>query len=230
MTPAIPWSGVLQHPALGQVRYQIAEVSDDPDTQVEQTIDLMKQYAIEDSGSPSFISDVQACAQADPIDDVWRYLSRREGVRSMQFVRDEDTGQPFSAMDRWRPVVETLMRPVDQASSIQPQGDCDDFSMWGAAQLLARGVPVSYVTVAADSRDPSLYSHVYLVAYPKSGRYAGQRVPIDLSHGPYVGWETPNRFGKRREWPVQPESFGLCGIMLLAAGGFLVYRIMRGIN
>jgi hypothetical protein len=93
--------------------------------------------------------------------------------------------------------------------------------MYGAAHLMARGVPCSFVTVAADDSDPSMYSHVYLAAYPN-----GQRVPIDLSHGHYPGWETVNRFGKRKEWPIG-SGFNFLGLGLLAAGGYLLYRAVN---
>jgi len=229
MTPAYSMSGTLNHPALGPVRYQLTEVSDDPDTQVEQTIALMKQYALEDSQSPLLNMDVLTAKRGDPIDDTWAYLSRKEGIRSMHFVHDEDTGAPWADMGRWRPIVETLMRPCDQVVAPQPQGDCDDFSMYGAAHLLARGVPCSFVTVAADSSDPSIYSHVYLAAYPRSGKYAGRRVPLDLSHGGSAGWETSNRYGKRREWPVS-DSIDPCSIILWAAGGFLFFKLCGGMN
>lgn len=224
-----PSSGVMNHPALGPVRYSIKEVSDVPDEQVAQTIDLMREYAWEDSQSPTIRQDVAQCAAGDPLDDTWSYLSRREGRRSMQFVRDEQTGAPFADIGRWNPIVETLMRPCDQATCPAPQGDCDDFSMYGAAHLLARGVPVSYCTVAADGADPTIYSHVYLVAYPRSGKYAGRRVPVDLSHGPYVGWETENRFGKRTEWPVDGCSpvLRMLGVGMLAAGLWGIYTAVR---
>jgi hypothetical protein len=214
----------INHPSLGKVRYELTEVSDDPDTQVAQTIALMKRYALEDSSHPILINDASAAVQSmDPISDTFEYL-RRNGGRGMQFVRDEDIGSPFA--DGWRPLVEALIRPADQALLSSPQGDCDDFSMYGAAHLLARGVPCSFATVAASDSDPSAYSHVYLVAYPKSGPYAGQRVPLDLSHGPYPGWEVPNRFGKRAEWGVDHTS----DILLwgLALGG--AYLLYKGLN
>jgi len=224
MMPAFPMSGYVNHPALGRVPYQLHVLSDDPDQQVEATIGLMSEYALQDA-SNSIIKDesLAAASSGDPIEDTWRYLSRKDGARQMQFVHDEDTGRPWGDIGRWCPVVETLIRPVDQAVLSNPQGDCDDFSMYGAAHLLARGVPVSFCTVAADGSDPSIYSHVYLVAYPN-----GRRVPLDLSHGPYAGWETANRFGKRREWPIVPKSMGICKCILFAVGGVLLYKMLRG--
>ena len=221
---------MLQHPALGRVRYTVTEISDDPDTQVAQTIELMRQYVLEDVSNPILKQDAATAAQGDPIADTWNYLSRKDGIRQMQFVHDEETARPWEDIGRWSPIVETLIRPVDQIVSLKPQGDCDDFAMYGAAHLLARGVPCSFCTVAADDSDPSIYSHVYLVAYPHSGIHAGHRVPLDLSHGWYAGWETSNKFGKRREWPVSASpAIGPCAIAAgVLAGGFILYKMMRG--
>jgi hypothetical protein len=51
------------------------------------------------------------------------------------------------------------------------------------------------MTVAADSKRPREFSHIYVVAY-----YKGQRIPLDFSHGPYPGWECPS--SRMKEWPV----------------------------
>jgi hypothetical protein len=227
---ALASSGTFDHPALGPVLYEVTEVSDNPDIQVEQVIGMMKRYASSDAHSKLFERDVELCAAGgglDPITDVWTYLNRHSGTRGMKFVSDEHTGSAFNEVPqfKWRPLVEALIRPVDEAWLPNPQGDCDDFSMYGAAHLLARGVPCSYATVAADEVDPSLYSHVYLVAYPKEGSYAGQRVPLDLSHGHFPGWETESRFGKFREWPVT-GGMNYLGVGLLVALSILIYRCL----
>lgn len=223
----------MQHPTLGLVRYQMTEVSDDPDQQVADTIGLMREYASSDGTTSLLQGDAAQASRingtGEPLSDTFAYL-RRNGTRGMRFVRDETTGAPFEAMQTpggWRPVVETLMRPFDQALCPYPQGDCDDFSMYGAGHLVARGIPCSFVTVAADAQMPEQFTHVYLVAYPKDGPYAGQRVPMDLSHGPYLGWEVPNRFGKFCEWPVN-RGLGLLGIGALAGGAYLLYRALKG--
>jgi hypothetical protein len=231
-----PRAGVMQHPTLGQVQYSITEVSDDPDEQVAATLDLMRQYVIEDAARPEFQADVaQAKQTGEPIADTWEHL-RRNGRRGMRFVRDESTGAPFEAgqsphLGGWRPVVETLMRPADQAIIATPGGDCDDFAMYGAAHLRALGVPVSFATVGADPRQPDVYSHIYLLAYPQEGPYAGQRVPIDLSHGPYLGWEVPGAQSLRyQEWPLQ-SGLGLFRLGVIAAVAYLLYRgFAKGAN
>lgn len=238
MNPAPPTvgSGTLVHPHLGPVRYSLAEISDDPDKQVEQTIALMQQYTRDDAYSPALHRDVyQAWLSDDPITDTWQYLNCASGTRAMQFARDEQTAQPLQ-IGEWRPIVEALIRPVDQANAEAPIGDCDDFAMYAAAHLLARAVPCSFVTVAADAHDPTVYSHVYLAAYPFTGPYAGQRVPLDFSHGPRPGWETENVFGKRREWPLDERTSSSRAaflILMIAAGtvaGLYLYQLLRGPN
>lgn len=232
---SFPTAGTAYDPDLGgPIRFSIKEVSDDPDQQVSETIELMRQYAYEDSQSPIIQQESWTMRSGDPIDDVWGWISRKDGMRQMRFVHDEVTGRPWGDIGSWRPVVEALIRPVDQAVAPKAKGDCDDFSMYGAAHLLARGIRCSYCTVAADVHDPSVYSHVYLVAYPNSGKYrdAG-RVPLDLSHGWFPGWETENKYGKRREWPVDANpivDFDFCkaGFFIGAVSlGMLVWDKIR---
>lgn len=221
--------GVMDHPSLGRVKYSIKEVSDDPDEQVAETIGLMRQYANEDASNPTLQQDVaQAWRSDDAIGDTFNYV-RRDGARGMRFVADESTGAAFQEVGHpggWRPVVETLIRPADQALLPNPQGDCDDFAQYGAGHLLARGVPCAYATVGVEPQDPGVYSHVYLVAYPKDGPYAGMRVPLDLSHGPSVGWECPNPWGKFMEWPLD-AGLGVVGWGLLLGSGYLAWRALR---
>jgi len=233
MLPAGGRVAYVVGPGMGQVGYAISEMPDDPDGQVETTIGLMRQYVTEDLEDQRLQNDVMLARKTgDPITDTWCYL-RRGGDRGMEFVRDEVTASPFAEYEylrpgMWRPFVESLARPELLAKTSNPHGDCDCFCGYGAAHLLLNAVATSFCTVATDARDPTIYSHVYLVTYPSSGLYAGERVPLDLSHGPYPGWETQNKYGKRREWPLQ---MGNAGVVVLAAaaaiGAWLCYR--RGI-
>jgi hypothetical protein len=219
--------GYLQHPLLGACQYQLTEVSDDPDTQVSQVIDLMRGYACEDASSPAITTDAIAAGSNEPIADTWQYLARNGGQRGMQFQRDEDIGSQVD-LDRWNPLVETLIRPADQALLSTPVGDCDDFAMYGAAHLLYKEVPCSFVTISADLSTAPAFSHVYLAAYPKRGPYAGLRIPLDLSHGTYPGWEHVERF-RIREWPVtRTPMSAFLGYGLLGAGAYLLYRAFAG--
>lgn len=187
-------SMILVHPHFpAPVRYSVTALSNVPDVQVEQTIALMQQYALEDAGSPLLHAAVRQARQARPSADLisaiyWWVKDR------LRFVLDEVTAAALPP-DIAGEVVETLVRPVDLLQSAGA-GDCDDYSMLLASMLLAAGVRCAFVTVAADPEARDRYSHVYVAAY------APGRIPLDASHGTAPGWETPNRFGKRRTWPL----------------------------
>jgi hypothetical protein len=206
---------------MGPVRYSVKQTSDDPYQQVADTIGIMKQYAVEDAQSPEVQADIaRAWQSGDPIGDTFGYIKGR-----LQFIRDESTAEPIQSSYAY-PIVETLCRPRDMAVAPYPQGDCDDFSMYGAAHLLARGVPVSFVTVAADGSND--FSHVYLAAYPKSGPYAGRRVALDISHGAYPGWEyAPNSAARRQEWPCDSSGTVFAAALLIGGGVWLLSKFGR---
>lgn len=187
------------------VRYSVTTLSDLPDVQVEQTIALMKRYSLEDATAPAIHAAVQHAiarhwtrVQSPTADDLasaiyWWVKDR------MRFVHDDVTAAALPAGLAGE-VVETLIRPVDMLQSAGA-GDCDDYSMLLASMLTAAGVPCEFVTVAADPTARDRYSHVYVVARTP------RRIALDASHGTGPGWETPNRFGKRRSWPLIDERF-----------------------
>lgn len=174
-------------------------MSDDPDEQVAEVIGMMRRYVLEDYRTPAVAAEAQAALRLDPnpVRAVFWHVKRQ-----LSFMRDEDQAIPIQP-NHDIPIVEVLVRPVDMAAACggggncRRIGDCDDYSMYAAALLLNLGVPVSFVTLAADDANPTRYSHVYLAAYP-----GGERIALDVSHGQYPGWEAPNRYGKREEWPV----------------------------
>ena len=192
---------MISHPTWGDVRYEAVLVPDDPDEQVAAVIGTMRRYVLEDYRSPAIAAEAQRALKLDPNPTTAVFWHTK---RSLSFVRDEVLAAPMQPNHDY-PIVEVLVRPVDMASmcgggggSCRRAGDCDDYAMYAAALLLNLGVPVSFVTLAADGADPSRYSHVYLAAYPAGG----ERVALDTSHGQYPGWEAPNYYGKRTEWPV----------------------------
>lgn len=220
----------VYHPAFGhEIGVSGVELSDEPDTQVAQVIDMMRLYSDADGATPELYSDAAAAALPDdPITGNFYDVKRR-----IRFVPDEQTAQPFASFTKG-PIVETLVRPIDMRAMQSPQGDCDCFSMTMRARLLALGIPAGFATVAVDPEDPSRYSHVYAIADCDSGacgpHWSG-RVPLDASHGPYPGWEAPNPFGKRKDWAMgcsAPRLAWVFGIGFLLGGlGYLAYWAAR---
>jgi hypothetical protein len=217
-------SGTVYHPEFGQeVSYVASRLSEDPDTQVAQTIHRMRRHVIEDSRSAPIQRDAAAIqAQGgDPISDTFWWVKDRVGFR-----QDEQLAAPV-----WRgdgdpvdggQVVEVLIRPRDLAQMDRPLEDCDGFASYGPALLRAQGIDCKFVTVAADRRDPSRFSHVYAACTdPKTG----QRVSVDASHGPYPGWEclSAGPVWRIKEWAIDGPEWG--EVLLIAAGLLILAKV-----
>lgn len=226
-------TGTVLHPDYGlQMAYSVDVLPDSPDGQVEHTIKLMRRYVLEDAPLPSVkevVGSIRRAAEQrqEPLEDaifahVQRYLVFRND--------DETVERVFNkwSEDRRQDSIEVLTRPVDTVELIRqgffPREDCDGFSIYTAALLTAAGIPNAFATVGADGEFPDNYSHVYVVAYPQNGKYAGKRISFDTSHGKYLGWECPNRYGKFREWPVF-GLFDLSGFLKLAAAAAIALFI-----
>jgi hypothetical protein len=177
------------------VNYTFEQVPDDADTQVRIAVQKVIGFVLEDASSPIIQRNAARAAQSgDPIQGVWDQVKPHVRFRQdIDIARDLRTDDP-----RKLNIVETFIRPVDQAQLIESRGkgveDCDGFVGYTLCLLTALGIPCAMATVAAepDSRD---YSHTFVVAY-----WQGKRIPMDTSHGPHVGWECPHH--RIREWPV----------------------------
>ena len=214
------------HPDFGQpVSYAFESMPEDPNAQVRMTVERVIRHILADCLNP----DVQGQARqalelgsGDPIAGVWRAVKPY-----IRFRQDFDIAQDLGTADpRKASVVETLIPPAVQAVLIKLRGhgveDCDGFTMYAGCLLVALGIPVTMCTVSAERARPREFSHVYLVAYPN-----GQRVAMDVSHGPYPGWECPNT-GRKREWIIGAEtvrpSVAVPLLIAAAAGGLLLWR------
>ena len=219
-----------QHSTLGQVRYSVHELSSTPDDQVSQTIDVMRRRVFEDSQVPWFRDRAtQIIGRGSESDKV--AAAHAHTRNTIRFQQDEESGAGIRGLGLpTAEIVEVIVRPADMARYVdagQAIGDCDDFSMYVAALCESQGIPCGFVTVAADPRDPSQYSHVYAVAYPKDEFGRRVRVPIDASHGEYAGWEVPDRFSKRREWMVGGFISDLVAGVLGSLAAIYIYHQWR---
>lgn len=211
-------SGTAVHSTLGMGRFRSTELLGNPDAQVAQTMRIMGERVTEDAANPIFQAYAgRVFAGVDPSDKEAVIERAYDHVsRAIRFQRDEVSGAglgEFSPTD----LVEFIVRPVDMADYIEQGiaiGDCDDFSMLLSALLATRGISTKFCTVAASDVAPDQFSHVYVIAY-----LDGERIPLDSSHGEYVGWEVPNKYGKRAEWSTQ----GGCSLLPIAAFAAVAY-------
>jgi hypothetical protein len=197
---------------------------DDPDGQVADTINLMSEYVRSDARSPEVIKEAATVApMGTPPDEVVEAVFWHV-KRLISFQHDDVTAAPLATRLAQAglsdiPVIEVLIRPRDMVTWREDTGrgqvgDCDDYAMLTAALLRAHGISSSFVTAAADPRVPGQYSHVYVAAYPPSGRIA-----LDTSHGAYPGWEVENA-SRKEEWPVDA---GLRGLLLAGIIALIVW-------
>jgi len=83
--------------------------------------------------------------------------------------------------------LDLLIAPAVLVRMRKPKEDCDGFTMLICAMLRALLVESYIVTVAADPKDPSRWSHVFAMAKLPDGTF----VPLDCSHGGFPGWMVP---------------------------------------
>lgn len=208
----------------GAVRYAAEELPDDGDLATARTIEVMRGFARADSRDARVRRIARELRRECGNSDLCFADRTHRHVRSrVRFERDSEIAKHLAGVDAEG--AEVLIRPADLLSMPRPTGDCDDFSMLAGSILDAGGVPHSFVTVAADRRDPSRFSHVYIAAQTERGRF-----PIDASHGRTPGWEVRNVFGKRKEWGLSPLNLpmislgecdadsGLCDAKFTATG------------
>jgi len=221
------------HPNFGQViPYEIMTLPEDPDQQVAVTVERLIDNARQDLSCPWVRLAAAKAFQlgANPrlsparqaIAGVWTYIKSK-----MRFQQDEQQAMMLQTRDpRLKDVIEVVIRPSDMARLIEERGqgfeDCDGFTGYAACLLTALGVPVSLCVVAADEEMPNDYSHIYIVAYAD-----GERIALDFSHGPRIGWECPN-LGRQREWHM--DGCGLFDLLVpiaLAIGMFFAVPHLR---
>lgn len=143
--------------------------------------------------APVLSAVASACADAttqrECAENIWYWINKK-----IRFVTDEQTMQAMGIPIE-HPTKELLIAPPTLLSMSDPQGDCDDFSMLAKAMLAAVGIRSTFMTIKADRKDPSIWSHVYVRAYFDDGK----SLVMDCSHGHYPGWEYKNTWEKR-EW------------------------------
>lgn len=204
------------------LNWEAKTTSDNPEEQVADTIEMMAAYVRADANSPQVQQEAASVAAPDAtpqeiIDGVFWHVKRL-----IRFQEDGTTARPLQShlanagLGDYN-VVEVLIRPRDMVTWRSDTGkgqvgDCDDFAMLTAALLKARGIEAKFVTVAADPSMPGQFSHVYVAAYPPSGRVA-----LDTSHGEYPGWETA-AYSRKEEWGIDAGLRGwlVAGLIVLA--------------
>ena len=174
----------------------------DTDASTAATVQAMVRHIANSQRDPIFLTvahRLNAPALRDKIWNVFHFCKA-----AIRFRRDEES---VWNLYREKSHIDFLIEPAAHrrmmigpgviARSVTPSyGDCDEFTMFSLACLVALGVPCEIVTVACDRERPSYWSHVYgQVVLPD-----GRRLALDCSPaGKYPGWEVPASDVQRRQ-------------------------------
>lgn len=103
----------------------------------------------------------------------------------IHFVQDQGLVQKLTGLPE---ALEGLMSPEVLIRCVEPEGDCDDFTMFLGSLLQCQGIDWEIVTLACSRRQPGVWSHVFPRAV-----IGNMRMPLDASHGSFPGWSVPGR-------------------------------------
>lgn len=171
--------------------FRSVQSSPDADEGTAQTIGIMAQHIKDGANDP--------LVEAASIDAVRRFrggpLARRGELEKaacsdfwwakhfITFVHHDVLGREWKLDDP----LQVLVTPEALIRMKRPEGDCAIFAMLVCSMLRCQQIPYELVTVAANPKEPGVYSHVHCRAVLPEGR-----LPLDASHGLYPGWEVPS--------------------------------------
>lgn len=164
----------------------------DDDTETAQTVTYMDELAAADANQPAIAAATAEALELAGIGEQADAWQKAEAVfwwlkKTVRYVPTPGTS---------RLVDQTLITPCAMLAMPEPIGDCPQFSMLAAAMFRVLCMDSMFVTIKADERDRSLWSHIYNTVEVAPGQY----LPFDSSNGPSPGAEYAKPF-KRRVWP-----------------------------
>ena len=201
------------------------ELSDDPDTATQQTVQEMCRQIHQAAGDPLVQRAARAAmaftggpSNVSAIDACWWWAKH--------FLRFKHHGEQFEV---WRGdlgdpsnKLQLLIAPDVLVRMSRMEGDCAIYTMMVCAMLEALGVQWEIVAAAVDARQPDIFGHVWARAVLANGA----REPLDASHGKYPGWQVPS-YDLHRVW-----VFNSSGVRVAEQGpgfnGLHEYRRARG--
>jgi len=171
------------------------------------TIDRMIQLAHTGSRSPVIKAIANQCLQQASRQEDLRGLVRcvYQWVKGhVTFVEDETIahellGISYEDMNTPEGAIDLVIAPEVLVQMANPRGDCDCFSTLLASILIALGFKTWFVSIKVDPQEPYRWSHVYIQTYLPD---EGVTIPLDASHGNYLGWEKTDGVFERKEWDV----------------------------
>ncbi len=163
------------------------------DAGTSQTIDKIREL-VDDAWKDSYVNraaiDIIRGAGVQPYDAAGQVYAIYQWVRAnVYFVND--------------PVSKEALRPARELLQLRA-GDCDDINAILLPALLGSlGYECRLVTIAADRRDPSMFSHVYAEV-----DLDGEWIPIDAARPGAQFGIAPQHFWRREWWALTGSAHG----------------------
>lgn len=174
------------------------------DTSTAHTIGILKKLAHQYKSDPFVVQ-----ANAEALAPLAAGASQREIASAIfywvrgrvRFVEDEALLYEQLGVSPYELDKELLIVPPTLLSMPVPMGDCDDFTLLIACQLLYAGIRPYLVTVAADPFDQQKFSHIYVCC-----RLDDEDGYLCLDAGNRMqavppGWESP-RVTRKAIWAI----------------------------
>ena len=109
--------------------------------------------------------------------------------QAKHYMRFVHHSQQIFVLFHERDQMQLLIAPDVLLRMRDMEGDCAIYTMLVCAMLQALGVRYEIQTLAVNPYQPDVFTHVFLrVVTPK-----GRRVPLDASHGKFMGWMVPQQ-------------------------------------
>lgn len=169
----------------------------DPDKQTFDTIQQMRSIVRRSINDPQMIElTKQVLKGVSLMDDVAVACRIFYWIKAnIAFVEDSVLSNQYLGSNQDPNGQDFLVTPI-RLVTVDRKGDCDDFSMLAATMLDIIGIECKFVTIAADGRNPNIFSHVYVTA-----KINNNWIGFDTSHGKSPGWEY-NKATRYQAWNI----------------------------
>ena len=217
-------SGLSVDSAQFRQRASHVQLSDDPDTATQQTVQEMCRQIHQAAQDPVVQQAAQRAVQMfsggpqsfGTPDACWfwcKHNLRFKHHGSMFEAWSSDLGDP-------RTKLQLLIAPDVLLRMSSMEGDCAIYTMMICAMLEALGIQWDIVTAAVDARQPEIFGHVW----PRAILPGDAREPLDASHGKYPGWQVP-AYDLHRVWIFNSSGQQVNGSVAARFTGLHAYRV-----
>lgn len=181
----------------------------DNDRSTADTIALMRSLAVSGSRSPTIQAIANECLQQSQgfqHEDlrglcrcVYLWVKSHVTFAEDEAVANSRLGISYEEMNTPDGAIDMVIAPEVLVTMLNPMGDCDCFSTLLASIFIVLQIKCWFVSIKVDPNEPNRWSHVYVCVFLPDEQ---TMVPVDASHGNYLGWEQTDGVFERKLWDI----------------------------